>query len=699
MDLTPRPDPNTPNTPNRDSTALRALLRSRHQTRNGVRGNPRSCLPCRERKVRCDKQLPCSVCEKRGHPDLCDYRSSTPQSHSTTQRSTARSAARARAASIQPPELSREERGSDTGFPDQNEGLSSGQDNLTAPSVRPNTRTDAVPSSSNGLTTRDTSDGLFLADTSVVNMVRRRSIRSRDDPARESAFETGMLPLLGVSKDDHASILSYQSLPGDQEIVRLFEHFRRRVHPFHVILYNIDDIEGKICQLINTTTNREESRSRTGSLEDSHWLSLLHAILAAGAQFSDMDLQQRSIVVQRHTKQAFDLLRSVDYVCQPSKEAVQALLLLGNVLQNDMKPQAAWVLGGTTIRLAQCIGLHREKHSQRPTQMFGRDAKYLRLSIVWQDCLLALASGRPPASHEFDFTGDLAPLADQGSNGISYLEAMGWLCHVTLPYLASRSNSPNQPVSILNDIKSIECSAAPHLIDLKATKSISQIQEHYAFELHRHFVISTLFRPCISSRGPSTLTEDDRLLVLGQFQESLKRSVRAYVRLRAIAGHARRSWAFIHNGLTSILLLSLMRETRQLAETRVLQDEVIASLSDGEGESGAGAGQQLFAGQLSGPLQKALQAIKTLRALADRDVNLQESGVDTSTGQSPLPGIRPHGTAGDEPGPTEQDNFWGMGSFNWDFPVDFEMSPMSAFDYIMSDQTLGGSDSFFTNTL
>ena len=97
-----------------------------------------------------------------------------------------------------------------------------------------------------------------------------------------------------------------------------------------------------------------------------------------------------------------------------------------------------------------------------------------------------------------------------------------------------------------------------------------------------------------------------------------------------------------------------MRETRNLPETRVLQDEVIASLSEGESESGSGA-DQLFAGQLSGPLQKALQALKTLRALADRDVNAQESRVDTSTGQSPLPSTRPNGTTGDEPGLTEQD--------------------------------------------
>lgn len=277
-----------------------------------------------------------------------------------------------------------------------------------------------------------------------------------------------------------------------------------------------------------------------------------------------------------------------------------------------------------------------------------------RLAIVWQDTLLALAFGRSPASFEFDFIGDLALLADQDGNGLSYLEAMSWLCHLTLPHLAPRSGSPAQPVPILNSIKSIKSSLAPHLIDLGASTSISQIQEHYAFELHQNFVISTLCRPFMSSSRSPVLTETDRSHVLGQFQESLRRSVRAYVRLRSITEHARRSWAFIHNGLTSILLLSLMRESRHLPETRVLQDELIASLSEGGSDTRAAAGP-VPAGHLPATLQKALQALKTLRALTDRDVDVQEARADTNTAQPPGSSGGADLAPGNEPGPMDQD--------------------------------------------
>ncbi|EXF75609.1 fungal specific transcription factor [Colletotrichum fioriniae PJ7] len=688
MDLAIR---RSPNTPNDDRSALRDLLKSRQRNRKGVRGNPKSCVPCRERKVKCDKELPCSTCDKRGHPDLCNYESSTRQSLGVPQ-SPARPARRTSAV-IATPNISQELEESDTinlNIVEERVG-----DVITDPGAQ-NATNRHISATSNISTAREGGDRLFLADSSVIGMIRRRSIRSRDDPARQSAFETGILPLLGVNEEADTSVSSYQSLPSDQEIVRLFELFRRRVHPFHVITSNLDTIEQRICQLFNA---RGGSNIGSESLEDPRWLSLIHAIMAAGAQFSDMNLRDRLAVSQRHTKHSFDLLRSTDYLANPSKEAVQTLLLLGNVLQNDMKPQAAWVLGGTTIRLAQCLGLHKRTARPPKSPLTDEEAKCLRLAIVWQDALLALAFGRPPASYELDFESDLPQLSESIEiSGLSYLQAMSWLCHVTLRHLSSHFQSSLGPVSALDEIKSIEASLSPHLIDPTRSTAIPEIQEHYAFELHRHFVIATLCRPFISKSGSTGLSESDRSNILEHFRESLKRSVRAYVRLRSIAGHARRSWAFIHNGLTSVLLLSLMRETRYLAETRTLQDELIASLSEGEGNSALLTDPGTNA-QLSGTLQKALKALRTLRALTERDVSsrgstMENSGQDIATpGHMPTVGERPAAVQDNAIRVSEQTHFWDMGDAQWEFPINFDMSPLGAFDYIMSDQNYG-NDSF-----
>jgi hypothetical protein len=239
--------------------------------------------------------------------------------------------------------------------------------------------------------------------------------------------------------------------------------------------------------------------------------------------------------------------------------------------------------------------------------------KYSSLAIVWQDSLLALAFGCPPASHEMDFVEDLVTLRDApGKGGLSYHQAMSWLCHITLRYLPSRLGTAiaYQPLAMLADMRSIDSRLASHLTSPQLVTELRQLHEFYAFELHRNFVMSTLLRPYVSSSTPPHLEDANRSVVQERFQDSLQRSVRAYLQLRSMTGYARRSWAFIHNGLTSILLLSLMRETRHLAETRVLQDEMIASLSD--------SSTDLEAGILSETLGKALEALQKLKSLAER---------------------------------------------------------------------------------
>lgn len=42
-------------------------------------------------------------------------------------------------------------------------------------------------------------------------------------------------------------------------------------------------------------------------------------------------------------------------------DIIQALLVIGNTLQNNGQSDAAWALLGTTVRLAQTLGLHTEK--------------------------------------------------------------------------------------------------------------------------------------------------------------------------------------------------------------------------------------------------------------------------------------------------------------------------------------------------
>lgn len=71
---------------------------------------------------------------------------------------------------------------------------------------------------------------------------------------------------------------------------------------------------------------------------------------------------------------SFHCLRLSNFLIRPSLEALQALLILGFVLANDMKAEASWALIGLTCRLAQALGLHRGPHeSARITQPTAND--------------------------------------------------------------------------------------------------------------------------------------------------------------------------------------------------------------------------------------------------------------------------------------------------------------------------------------
>jgi hypothetical protein len=95
----------------------------------------------------------------------------------------------------------------------------------------------------------------------------------------------------------------------------------------------------------------------------------------------------------------------------------------------------------------------------------------------------------------------------------------------------------------------------------------------------------------------------------------LKKSVLAFVRLRSTTNLATRSWAFVHNGLSSALLLAFMRHSgvvRDGEDTRGIQALLVQSLTE-KGNEDSAAGPSQF----SDAHRKALMALQTLQRLPD----------------------------------------------------------------------------------
>lgn len=355
-------------------------------------------------------------------------------------------------------------------------------------------------------------------------------------------------------------------------------------------------------------------------------------------------------------QRAFDLLASCDYIAKPSVSTVQALLILGHVLQNQGRPQAAWILSGSTIRMAAALGILPGGLNIQPGAGGARISpditRSVRLAIVWQDALLSLAFGSSSLGHEVDTSADLPPLQVLGEDAaepLTYSQAMHWLCFITVRHRVSswcQTGTPyrDRTEAFLGSVRGLESSLLPQLRDAAHCHSIQAMQEHYSLELHLNSVVSTFCRPVLSRALGSAFQDDSntRDLLLSNLRTALKRSVRAFIRLLSISSQAARSWAFVHNGLTSALLLSFMKETRTESESLQIQTEVIQSLvraRDKAATTTAAGQMDSTGGHLTEMHEKCLASLQSLRRLAEEEARRTQSDhmeVQVQAGQSSL---------------------------------------------------------------
>ncbi|EXA29169.1 hypothetical protein FOVG_17225 [Fusarium oxysporum f. sp. pisi HDV247] len=632
---------------------LRRILRERQSARNR-----KACLPCRERKVKCNHEQPCQTCVKREHPDLCFYQE--PGNSKVSNRFQQEPSLHG----PRSPETTRESLNNNwvAGNRDARE-----VDNGSTGAGHTGSPEGQIPTPS------------LLGGNSIIALARGDSVQPPTENERRTAFETGIFPLLGIDmnaqegRSPHSHLAQdgnpNPSLPDNQEMIELFSFYRDRVHPFSFVLDDLDDIEKMVCSLINQDMEAWQC--------DSPSLCLLHAILAAGAQYSNLALAVQLPKYQKYLKHALSFLGTFDYLRNPSKKLIQALLILGPVLQNDMNPRAAWILGGTTIRLALSLGLHQPGSTPGACRISPAEAQHLRLAIVWQDILLSIAFDQPPASQVMDIGTDLPALERPGGSNValSYRQSMNWMCHLLLRYQSVHLDTASMEhyLDVLQDFNALERSLAPHLKDTHHCCSIQEIQEHHSFDLHRNCAISTLCRPILSRRARQAMGKRESSMILDKFQDALKRSVCALIRLRSMSSHATRSWAFVHNGLSSALLLSFTKHLKDTEDARQIQTQLTQSLTERNED----------VGQFSIAHRKALKALQTLQKLAEEGV-AKESAINEAQTQRST--SHPDETSIPDEGLSGVQDLSMLDMDDWLRAFDFDsFSPLDAYNFIMSD--------------
>ncbi|CAF9936974.1 hypothetical protein IMSHALPRED_010972 [Imshaugia aleurites] len=202
---------------------------------------------------------------------------------------------------------------------------------------------------------------------------------------------------------DNADTLT-RALPSDLEILKAFRQYKAASQSYYPPILNLDDFEVEIHSFLS----HREAASKSGCQEradlpgkTSAWIGTLYAMLAAAAQFNDTSFQERSRAYRAFVSLSFRCLNLTKFLQRPTTQSIQTMLLIGNVLQDDMNPGAAWTLLGMTIRSAKIMGFHKLNKSQ--TLGFGEKHR-LWHAVVWQDILLSMSHDRPDTTMSAQLT-------------------------------------------------------------------------------------------------------------------------------------------------------------------------------------------------------------------------------------------------------------------------------------------------------
>ncbi|OQE36170.1 hypothetical protein PENCOP_c012G07379 [Penicillium coprophilum] len=571
---------------------------------------------------------PCGTCQKRNHPHICTYvpirdpRREPQQATASTSPSPARRSTRRTEADVSP----------------------------SASTLRPD---DAAK------------NYVYSGDNSVVSILRSRASDGNESMTRDLGSVLGLQNTLNTypfmdpktPQERWGSLLNV--LPQRNEVLKFFHYYRVTAYPFNPIIADMNRFELDLCTYLNAYSAgelREHDKISDRWVTDksiSH-ISLLLAALAAGAHYSDIEYPQRLELATDFVRRSFHALRLANFLFRPSLDTIQALLIIGNTLQNMGQSDAAWALLGTTVRLAQTMGLHTERSN----------VNWPESTIVWQDSLLSMSYDRPPIVTVTGWSVDSSTLQ---KDNLSYLQVMHSLCRLGIDIMRPESSSTNEfdrGIEALQRLDTLYQGGQPHLQTRSNCTTLQEHLEHLALRMHSSFCVSVVCRPAMKQSQPQPqLLQTD--ILRNRAKGSLIEASRAFLDFQALSVVPLRSWSMVHTVLSSTLLLCMWEETRNDPECRDLQQRVIDVFTSSNSrtiEEGAENDIQWLSA-------RHIRALVTLRGALDRQQDVSVPENETWAGPGLNPGLF---------GSSIPDAFFDIAN-----PID--NSPVSYLDSIMND--------------
>ncbi|KAH8673532.1 fungal-specific transcription factor domain-containing protein [Xylariales sp. PMI_506] len=574
------------------------IIHSHRKVRYGT-----ACWPCRQRKVKCDNKQPCENCTKREHPQLCSYKPNRSGSSKASSNNADGAPSKKRAHS-----------------PDEGDDYDHGIDHQ--PDGWPRALGIEVDQSEPVEMPR------YIGENSIPAILREQpspiETRNGVDIRHDLRSIWGMdnsapFPLMSTRHLDRMTQEISSELPSDREVIKLFKTYKEVPHPFWGFVIDIDDLESRLMVYLEERARNIRDSAPTNRSVSASWLAILFAVLAVGSQYHESPYHIRTRDSQKYIQIAFHFLRLGNFILRPNLDSIQALLMTGFVLLNDMKAEGSWALLALTCRLAQSLGLHRS--SPQDTSNAEISVKdYVRRKLwwtcQWHDTLTSLSFDRPNMTNIPCCPIPLSPSSTV--QGLSYLEAMYHLCKMISERLNPDAVADCTFETIMENCREVEAlreKVYPQLRNKEALKTATDRLQHYALRLHTSFVVSVCCRPAVRSNC-ATLSTAEKKTLAEKCKVNLTETVRMFLSMHNISVIPTRSWAFTYHGLSSAVLLGLLCANKPDAEVRRLQGDLISALSAAAAKEEATSPSMGHIKpsdkdiELSGPLSRALTALK-----------------------------------------------------------------------------------------
>ncbi|OQU95563.1 Fungal specific transcription factor domain-containing protein [Cladophialophora immunda] len=378
----------------------------------------------------------------------------------------------------------------------------------------------------------------------------------------------------------HSTSAKTQGL-SPRALMQFYEVFICRAHPFLPIVSDLSLLATRIPRLEDISLTASGFSESSNQLPVDHAAeaskALSYAVLASGAQYSDLRFEERTTSVRILVAKSLSALSAADFISRPSQTVLETLLIVIHVLLNELRIQAAWSLMGLIIRLACSLGIPL---CSDLTAAYNLPAWKRQMSdmVGWLELALSMSLGRTP-------TALVSSRPELPETPVQFDDAMRQLCSVVGRTLSSWNEEISPQSVVLGQVTQVQQLLRNLLDNIYSPRSDQQLQLKYqriAFAVHAYYSIAYLCRPAFTSLEQTGLEYEARCQLVKTCKSSLTEAVRNYLSLLRLTIVASRSGVTRHNGMGAALMLGILGEIRNNQSVRSLVEELLQTLKSDE---------------------------------------------------------------------------------------------------------------------